>query len=190
MTPPASPVDAALAYAAAGWHVLPLCWPDDTGTCACGRVLNGAPAPHEGRDAGKAPLTDHGCYDATADPATIRAWWSRWPQANIGIALEPSGLLVVDTDSPDAEKEAARLSGLAGLPPAPIARTGRREGGWHHYYVRPEGCPVAATTHRGISGAIDIKSNGYVVAPPSRHASGIAYQWQTPPTLGSAQAAA
>jgi hypothetical protein len=178
------PLGAALAYAAGGWHVLPLCWPDEQGACACGRVLNGSPAPHEERDAGKAPLTWRGCYDATTDAATIRAWWSRWPQANVGIALEPSGLLVIDTDSPDAEKEAAHLSGLAGLPPAPIARTGRRDGGWHHYYQRPEGCPVATTTHQGSSGAIDVKSNGYMVAPPSRHASGITYQWQTPPALG------
>jgi hypothetical protein len=38
--------------------------------------------------------------DATTEEATIRQWWTRWPDANIGIATGAvSGLVVLDIDS-------------------------------------------------------------------------------------------
>jgi hypothetical protein len=50
---------------------------------------------------GKHPLTRHGLHDATADPGVIRRWWTRWPQANVGIRTgAASGLLVIDIDGP------------------------------------------------------------------------------------------
>ena len=60
----------ALAYARAGYGVLPL--------------------------RGKIPLTAHGSHDATTDEGLIRSWWAIWPAANIGITL--AGLVVVDID--------------------------------------------------------------------------------------------
>ena len=63
---------AALRYAAAGYHVIPL------------------------RPRGKLPLTQHGAHDGTTDEAAIRSWWAQWPNANIGITLK--GLVVVDID--------------------------------------------------------------------------------------------
>jgi hypothetical protein len=50
----------ALRYTRLGWPVLPL------------------------RD--KLPLVEHGSHDATTDEAQVRAWWERWPNANIGLA--------------------------------------------------------------------------------------------------------
>src|SRR3954466_10845433 len=48
---------------------------------------------------GKQPLTTHGFHDATADGATVREWWRRWPDANLGIPTgTPSGVDVVDVD--------------------------------------------------------------------------------------------
>ena len=63
-------LDHALAYARAGYGVLPL--------------------------RGKIPLTAHGSHDATTDEGIIRSWWTLWPAANIGITL--AGLVVVDID--------------------------------------------------------------------------------------------
>jgi hypothetical protein len=65
-------VDWALAYAAAGMAVFPV-------------------------GANKKPLTEHGVKDATTDADQIRAWWARWPHAEIGWAV-PSGVVVVDLD--------------------------------------------------------------------------------------------
>lgn len=165
--------DAALFYAHRSWPILPLCWPNHGGECGCGRS-------HTGRDIGKAPLTPHGWEDATTDPTRIAAWLQRLPNANIGIALEPPGLLVLDLDSAEAAREAVALSRQThGLPPAPISRTGG--GGWQYIFKRANGCPAANSTRRGTSGKIDILAKGYVVAPPSLHRSGRAYHWELPP---------
>ena len=45
---------------------------------------------------GKSPMTSHGCKDATTDLSKIKEWWSKIPNANIGIATE--GLVVIDVD--------------------------------------------------------------------------------------------
>ena len=71
-------LEAALLYATAGYPVFPI-------------------APR-----GKHPLTKHGFKDATIDADTIRKWWQRWPDANIGIPTgDASGLYVVDADTPE-----------------------------------------------------------------------------------------
>lgn len=73
------------------WHVIPLHWIEN-GQCSCkGKTVNCKPGKH--------PLTKNGVKDATLDPSAIREWWSRWPQANIGIACgEKSGIFVLDVD--------------------------------------------------------------------------------------------
>lgn len=49
----------------------------------------------------KTPLTHHGYKDASRDPAQIRAWWKRWPAANVGIATGAvSGVVVLDKSTP------------------------------------------------------------------------------------------
>ena len=66
---------AALGYAARGWHVFPL-KPRDKTPLLPGK---GAQGGHKA---------------ATLDPEQIKAWWSTHPDANIGISLEPSNLVV------------------------------------------------------------------------------------------------
>jgi len=86
----------ALAYASLGWHVLPVWSVDDNGSCRCGKP-NDAP----GHKPGKHPqgkLALHGHSDATTDEETIRTWWTRDPDAGIGVSLAASGLLAVDID--------------------------------------------------------------------------------------------
>ncbi|MCK4356009.1 bifunctional DNA primase/polymerase, partial [Candidatus Bipolaricaulota bacterium] len=150
-----------LLYASWGWPVLPLCWPTADGKCVCGH-------DHKEKGIGKAPLTQFGVHDATTDPDTIRAWWQKRPQANIGVDVQRSGLLVVDIDSEEALEEAKSK----GLPPTRIHKTGK---GWHYIYRNP--WPgMASAIKKGTSGAIDIKTTGYVVMPPSRHRNGSWYE--------------
>src|ERR1017187_7098636 len=42
---------------------------------------------------------------ATTDEAQVRAWWAKWPDANVGIACGESDLCVVDKDHGHATRE-------------------------------------------------------------------------------------
>ena len=44
-------------------------------------------------------MTPHGFKDATANDGVIEDWWTKSPQANIGIRTgKESGILVIDVD--------------------------------------------------------------------------------------------
>jgi hypothetical protein len=61
------------------------------------------------RTLGKAPLTPNGHLDATREERPVRAWWGRWPFANVGVPTgEKSGLLVLDVDPEDGEIESLK----------------------------------------------------------------------------------
>jgi hypothetical protein len=117
-------------------------------------------------------LVPHGVNDATCNRARILAWWTRHPQANIGLATGHR-FDVLDVDGPTGEQAIRTLAATHGLQSSgPLVRTGG--GGWH-FYLAPTGlgnvCP-AGLAHVDWRGR-----GGYVVAPPSRHASGHPYQW-------------
>ena len=62
------------------------------------------------RPRGKEPLTKHGFKDATRDEAQIRSWWTKWPDANIGLPTgEVNEIIVVDPDGERGEKRLAEL---------------------------------------------------------------------------------
>jgi len=156
---------AALRYAAMGWFVFPVhshraghCTCDDTG---CDHVA-------------KHPLTQHGFLDASRDEAAIRAWWARWPWANVGVATgECSGLLVLDVD--DVASAPPEVSSLLGSSKVPRVRTGR---GHHTYLAHVHG----ARSGQAILPGCDVRADGgYVLAPPSLHASGRDYTWEVEP---------
>jgi Bifunctional DNA primase/polymerase, N-terminal len=177
---------AALGYASRGIPVLPLHYPvpHRVGVQPVGgdRQL---PSPAVGmgcscRDpgcgqVGKHPLgslVPHGLHEATTNRARVMAWWTRHPQANIGLA---TGFQfdVLDVDGPiGAQAMRAFASAHALHSAGPLVRTGG--GGWH-YYLAPTGL--------GTVGPRDLEQvdwrgrGGYVVAPPSRHRSGHPYQW-------------
>ena len=139
---------AALAYAARGWHVLPV-------------------APRR-----KVPILTNWQHAASTNPDRIRGWWAQQPDANVGISCGPSGLLVMDVDDPMGLELLEQQHGE--LPETLEAMTGR-PGGRHLYFIR-NGCK-AKNSARTIEG-IDIRtSGGFVVAPPSVHATGTEYAW-------------
>ena len=136
-------LDAALGYAGRGWPVFPLRAPKN------------------------APYETGGFHTASTDTDTITAWWSRWPDANIGC---PTGIGfdVLDVDHEDFE------TGVADLPDCitdggPVVRSG---GGKWHIYFAPTGLKrrIRFAEHCDWLG-----TNGYVVMPPSTHKSGGTY---------------
>jgi hypothetical protein len=137
-------LEAALSYAANGVYVFPL------------------------KPGSKAPITAHGVHDATVDAEQIRKWWSATPDAGIGIACGPSGLLVVDVD------KSSGLTNSIGLWTHPIEELELTNtytiqtpsGGWHFYYQLPD--DVTGNTVSKLHEGVDTRGvGGYVVAPPT-----------------------
>ena len=148
----------ALNYAGRGWKVFPL-HSIINGKCSCGRSC---------ASPGKHPRVKGGFKAATADIAQVTAWWSKWPQANIGIATG-GGLTVVDLDGPEGAAELAAM--VARHAPVPLTLTAQTGRGYHLYF-KAEGIGSSAKGKVHIRG-----EGGYVVAPPSNHISGNAYKW-------------
>lgn len=120
---------------------------------------------------GKAPFKGtRGHLDATSEPDVIRSWWRRWPAANIGAPV-PANLLVLDVDP----RNSGRVEALGAVPATLACWSGRGDGGRHLYFHRPPG-PL---TNTRLPPGIDLKTNGYLVVPPSLHlATGDPYRWE------------
>ena len=164
---PGTMAEHAQAFAQLGWPVLPLYTPDAEGRCSCGSP--------DCRSVGKHPQTKHGVHDATKDPAEVAALCRKFPEANIGVPTGlVSGIIVLDVDPRNGgDASLTELEALHGpLPDTVEARTG---GGGRHFYFKAPEHPVAK---RRVAPGLDLQAEGaYVVAPPSRHASGESYRW-------------
>jgi Bifunctional DNA primase/polymerase, N-terminal len=181
--------DAALGYASRGIPVLPLHYPFPRRSDL--QPVGGGQPPAVGtgcscRDpgcgqVGKHPLgslVPHGVKDATCNRARILAWWTRHPQANIGLACGHA-FDVLDVDGPAGAQAIRELAATHGFQSSgPLVRTGG--GGWH-FYLAPTGLGNARPA--GLEHVDWRGRGGYVVAPPSRHASGHPYRWLPGRTL-------
>jgi hypothetical protein len=162
---------AALTYARRGWPVFPCWWPLVDGRCACGARDCASPGKHP-----LARLAPRGVLDATTDADRVRRWWQRSANANVAVATGPrSGLLVLDVDvragGDDSLAELERTHGP--IPETPRVQTGA---GWHVYFTAPRG---EVASRAGVRPGLDARGvGGYVIAPPSRHASGRVYRWE------------
>ena len=133
--------DAALGYASQGIPVLPLHHPllhhrdlqpvtDDQppalrSGCSCRDPSCGQVGKHP-----LGSLVPHGVKDATTNRARVVAWWTRHPQANLGLATGHR-FDVLAVDGPGGEAATRALAAAHGLASAgPLVRTGG--GGWHY----------------------------------------------------------
>jgi hypothetical protein len=170
--------DVALDLAAnCGFQIFPIWWPSRTSTnkveqrCACGKIDCG--------NVGKHPigsLVPHGVSDASADLDLIDAWWTEYPNANIGIATgAASGIDVLDEDPRHAgDQSIADLEAEHERLPATVECL---TGSGRHRYFRHT--PGLRCSNGGIAAGIDFKTTGgYVVGHGSLHATGRAYQWE------------
>lgn len=147
------------------WWVLPLHRPVGT-DCSCDRLNCSSPGKH--------PKPRHGHKDATNNLARIDRYGQRWQQANLGIAVEPSGIVIIDIDP----RHGGRVGSLPLHPDdyeTPIANTGG--GGLHLVFRAPISIKVSNSSRR-LPPGIDVKAKGYIVVPPSLHVSGKQYEWQ------------
>jgi len=148
----------ALDYARRGWWVFPCREkPGHPFTNKDGQEIT----PTE-----KQPYTAKGLHDATLDEDQIVAWWTKWPDAMIGINAGKSGLFVVDIDKKHADGldtftrwNINDSAGLHSITPS---------GGMHLVFTGMGKSSTNAKT------GIDTRGEGgYFVAPPSKIVEGV-----------------
>jgi hypothetical protein len=127
----------------------------------------------------KCPLIDRGLHAANRDEAQIRDWWSRWPNALIGVPTgHASGFVVLDVDVkyPDRHGfDTLDALGFAALPETPMAHTA--SGGLHLHFALPLDVEIGCTEGdkgRGIGLGLDWRGRGGYVIVPS---PGSGYEW-------------
>jgi Bifunctional DNA primase/polymerase, N-terminal len=81
----------------------------------------------------KRPLTSHGFKDASRDPAVISKWWTRWPDALIGVPTGPK-FVVLDLDLQHQEARQWYDQARAILP---LTRTHITRSGGRHLLFQP-----------------------------------------------------
>ena len=161
-------LEAALKYAELGFPVLPL-HSANGNACSCDKTECSSPAKH--------PRTAHGLKDASTDPAIVRRWFEKWPDANIGIRTGPeSGILALDIDPRNGGDESLKRLEREFVP-LPLTVEAETGGGGRHFLFRHPGVQIRCRS--GLRDGIDIKGdNGYIVAPPSGHISGKKYSFK------------
>ena len=173
--------DLAATYASEyGWHILPVHGITADGRCTCGK-------PHsDPKEIGKHPASPNGQKDATTDLAQIQCWWTQNPNYNIGVMCQSSGFFAIDIDPRSGGDDSfitleERAEGS--IIPTVEAITGeytvkgRVVRGRHLIYrCNPNESFMKNLDKSGLKG-IDIKWNGYIVLTPSRHFSGVKYEW-------------
>ncbi|QPX75450.1 putative DNA primase/polymerase [Serratia phage vB_SmaS_Opt-169] len=168
----------AIEYAKVGLKLIPLWWINSEGVCACGDALC------IGTNQGKHPiasLVKTALKEATSDLEKIEKWWTKYPNANIGMACRASGLFVVDVDLHDENK-----NGFESLDDWETTFDDKIKskvsqdtggGGQHIFFRMPEGLSTAPSGMGKNYPGVDFKFNGYVLLSPSNHKSGNKYEW-------------
>jgi Bifunctional DNA primase/polymerase, N-terminal/Primase C terminal 1 (PriCT-1) len=162
----------ALGYGVRGWRVFPVHSP--TGPrCSCGKSNCEAIGKHSRVKAW--PTI------ATTNETTIRCWWEKWPDANIGIATgAESCLLVLDVDNKGGKDGNATLAELCDRYTWKAETfTIRTASGHHLYFEHPGGSLSGGTCALGPG--LDVQGDGKcVITAPSLHQSGCQYQCEDP----------
>lgn len=172
-------IDAAVEYAKRDWRVIALHYLnqyDGVQGCSCKKRA-------DCNAAGKHPVFNKWREVATTDPDRLRAWWKRWPRANVGLLMGGvASLVCVDIDGDDGRTSLAALEHANGTLPATRMQSTGREGGGEHRLFHVDPFYVDWIKNRArVAPGLDFRSEGgLIVAAPSLHASGNYYRWRDP----------
>ncbi len=156
---------AALEYEAMGYHVIPVA-PGDKKPMVAWKEFQ-----HE------QPSIAH-----------LMKWWSKNPDANVGIILGQNRF-AVDLDGGEEAEELLRGAGIILPPDAPRSKT---KSGFHVFLSSENSVPdKIAVLRSNVDRAdgsltpkgkvrraqVDVRGLGFVIVPPSIHPSGVQYEW-------------
>ncbi|WGF89892.1 bifunctional DNA primase/polymerase [Marinivivus vitaminiproducens] len=111
---------------------------------------------------------------ATIKPEQIKAWWGRWPDANVGVSTKKSRLIGIDLDGErGADSAHDWMEEYGPLPACPSVTTRR---GCHLYFRAPEGVMIRSSQSK-IAPGVDVLAVGATM-PPSVRDGVQAYHWQ------------
>lgn len=128
----------------------------------------------------KRPLTQTGFKSATTDSAIIEEWWTRWPDALIGMPTgRASGIVAIDLDVREgydgADALAQMESAYSKLPETIESLTA---GGGRHLLFEWPGFEVKNSASK-LGLGIDVRGDGgYIIVPPSVLPDGRRYEWE------------
>jgi len=124
----------ALAYAAKGYFIVPF-----------------SPPPNE---TWLVPLSE-----ATRDPGQIRAWWQRWPNANVGVPHDKNNLVMVEVRGNERMQRLATAF-------LPATRAIAKAGDMTRYYFRADHKAKSETFKVGDSTLTMYGSDAAHALPP------------------------
>jgi hypothetical protein len=112
--------------------------------------------------------------EASCDPDRIKAWWRKWPNANIGLVCGEF-FDVIDLDDVEAIQEFKSMP--KHLQPHILGSVKTPRG--RHIYIAPD--PNMSVEVGMLDGWDYRGAGGYVVAPPSRRIDEKIYEWLIAP---------
>jgi putative DNA primase/helicase len=154
-------------YINSGFKLIRLYGVNERGICTC-KKKEKCSSP------GKHPSISSWVKNATSDIEVVKKWFEEAPDSNIAIVTgKVSDIEVVDVDPKNGGNSSLRelWESSGGLTPTFTVITG--SGGAHFYYNYSNPGIKNGELIKGIDWKSD---NGYVVAPPSKHASLNQYQ--------------
>lgn len=117
---------------------------------------------------------------STTSESQILQWWRKWPDAAVGLDLAKSGLVVIDADRHDPERDGVEAFGLLmsnnGFHPdaAPIVATPSL--GNHHFFKQPTGKQLGNSPGK-LPAGVDVRGHGgFVIAPGTILQDGRSYE--------------
>lgn len=120
------------------------------------------------REAGeraKSPYVANGYHQAAASSTTLQQWAAMYPHALYGLPCAPNGLFVLDADRHGHGDGVANVMALFARhgfdwKSVPVVQT--PGDGLHFLFQRPAGL---GKTKGRIADAVDVRDNGYIIAP-------------------------
>lgn len=162
---------AALHYFLSGFKCFPVHGIREGGGCTCGSVNCSNPGKH--------PATRNGLKDAVGTWAEYEKLVAGRAGLNIAIATGPeSGIWVLDVDGPAGEASLKALVTKHGPVCDNQLVAGQSTGKGMHLVFRHPGRKVFSRVKKLGDGLDTRGDGGYIVAAPSRHASGRVYEWR------------